>query len=167
MSVPQFGDWDQKGAMPDYSVDFSKIRENRKQNKRDISRASLGNEEELISNNRSDNDPHQLQLNDHPNLQNHSPTQLGMGLGFATMLDRAGNGFRWLRQSRSAGASATGGRVGRWKKWVTARRIAEGLWLRGNCRRDLRLRGICRGKIVESLQSSRTRAINKRSEYTR
>ncbi|XP_023004087.1 uncharacterized protein LOC111497503 [Cucurbita maxima] len=49
LSVPQFGDWDQKGQMPDYSLDFSKIRENRKQNKRDVSRASLGNEEELIA----------------------------------------------------------------------------------------------------------------------
>lgn len=48
LSVPQFGDWDQKGQVPDYSLDFSKIRENRKQNKRDVSRASLGNEEELI-----------------------------------------------------------------------------------------------------------------------
>ncbi|KAE9449879.1 hypothetical protein C3L33_18218, partial [Rhododendron williamsianum] len=35
--------------MPDYSMDFTKIREMRKQNKRDVSRASLGNEEELIS----------------------------------------------------------------------------------------------------------------------
>ena len=33
LSVPQFGDWDQKGELPDYSVDFSKIRENYKQNK--------------------------------------------------------------------------------------------------------------------------------------
>ncbi|KAG7554750.1 RIN4 pathogenic type III effector avirulence factor Avr cleavage site [Arabidopsis suecica] len=50
LSVPQFGDWDQKGGgtMPDYSMDFTKIREMRKQNKRDPSRASLGNEEELI-----------------------------------------------------------------------------------------------------------------------
>ncbi|CAF2321686.1 unnamed protein product, partial [Brassica rapa] len=47
LSVPQFGDWDQKGGnIPDYSLDFSKIREMRKQNKRDPSRASLGNEEE-------------------------------------------------------------------------------------------------------------------------
>ncbi|KAD4586419.1 hypothetical protein E3N88_24020 [Mikania micrantha] len=53
MSVPQFGDWDQKGPLPDYSLDFSKIREMRKQNKRDISRASIGNEEELISSNTS------------------------------------------------------------------------------------------------------------------
>jgi hypothetical protein len=49
LSVPQFGDWDQKGPLPDYSLDFSKIREMRKQNKRDVSRASLGNEEELIN----------------------------------------------------------------------------------------------------------------------
>ncbi|CAN1345026.1 hypothetical protein LINPERPRIM_LOCUS40229 [Linum perenne] len=46
LSVPQFGDWDQKGPLPDYSMDFSKIREMRKQNK---TRASLGNEEELIN----------------------------------------------------------------------------------------------------------------------
>ena len=49
LSVPQFGDWDQKGALPDYSLDFSKIREMRKQNKRDPSRASLGNEEDFIN----------------------------------------------------------------------------------------------------------------------
>ncbi|XP_057971174.1 uncharacterized protein LOC131159944 [Malania oleifera] len=49
LSVPQFGDWDQKGQVPDYSVDFSKIREMRKQNKRDVSRASLGNEEDFIA----------------------------------------------------------------------------------------------------------------------
>ena len=49
MSVPQFGDWEQKGGVPDYSVDFSKIRENRKQHKRDLSRASIGNEEELMA----------------------------------------------------------------------------------------------------------------------
>ncbi|KAI7740572.1 hypothetical protein M8C21_027692 [Ambrosia artemisiifolia] len=55
MSVPQFGDWDQKGPLPDYSLDFSKIREMRKQNKRDISRASIGNEEDLISSYSSSN----------------------------------------------------------------------------------------------------------------
>ena len=50
LSVPQFGDWDQKGGqVPDYSLDFTKIREMRKQNKRDVSRASLGNEEEFIA----------------------------------------------------------------------------------------------------------------------
>ncbi|KAK7318534.1 hypothetical protein RJT34_03237 [Clitoria ternatea] len=48
LSVPQFGDWDQKGQVPDYSLDFSKIRETRKINKTNISRASLGNEEEFI-----------------------------------------------------------------------------------------------------------------------
>ncbi|CAN8298947.1 unnamed protein product [Cochlearia groenlandica] len=53
LSVPQFGDWEQKGGegggkIPDYSMDFTKIREMRKQNKRDPSRASLGNEEELV-----------------------------------------------------------------------------------------------------------------------
>ncbi|XP_010520002.1 PREDICTED: uncharacterized protein LOC104799275 [Tarenaya hassleriana] len=48
LSVPQFGDWDQKGVMPDYSMDFSKIREMRKQNKRDPSRASLGNDQDLL-----------------------------------------------------------------------------------------------------------------------
>ncbi|XP_022157718.1 uncharacterized protein LOC111024373 [Momordica charantia] len=68
LSVPQFGDWEQKGGVPDYSVDFSKIRENRKQHKRDLSRASIGNEEELImassttpsTNNTSDNANHQF-----------------------------------------------------------------------------------------------------------
>uniref|UniRef100_A0A7N0V0D0 RIN4 pathogenic type III effector avirulence factor Avr cleavage site domain-containing protein n=1 Tax=Kalanchoe fedtschenkoi TaxID=63787 RepID=A0A7N0V0D0_KALFE len=48
LSVPQFGDWDQKGGIPDYSMDFSKIREMRKQNKREVSRASLGNEDEFV-----------------------------------------------------------------------------------------------------------------------
>ncbi|KAI3462005.1 hypothetical protein Pfo_018668 [Paulownia fortunei] len=73
LSVPQFGDWDQKGALPDYSMDFSKIREMRKQNKRDPSRASLGNEEELISTTtRDSNSAHNDQHDYH---QNHSPTQ--------------------------------------------------------------------------------------------
>ncbi|XWS33252.1 hypothetical protein CRYUN_Cryun22dG0065500 [Craigia yunnanensis] len=49
LSVPQFGHWDQKGLVTDYSLDFSKIREMRKQNKREVSRASLGNEEEFIN----------------------------------------------------------------------------------------------------------------------
>ncbi|XP_073110154.1 uncharacterized protein [Elaeis guineensis] len=48
MSVPAFGDWDQKNGLPDYSLDFSKIRETRKQNKMDISRASPGNKDHLI-----------------------------------------------------------------------------------------------------------------------
>nr|XP_043631450.1 uncharacterized protein LOC122602903 [Erigeron canadensis] len=53
LSVPQFGDWDQKGPLPDYSLDFSKIRENRKQNKRELSRTSIGNEEELVASNKA------------------------------------------------------------------------------------------------------------------
>ncbi|KAH6835131.1 sorbin/SH3 domain protein [Perilla frutescens var. hirtella] len=73
LSVPQFGDWDQKGPLPDYSLDFSKIREMRKQNKKDPSRASLGNEEELIpSTTRESNTAH---INDHRDYhQNNSPT---------------------------------------------------------------------------------------------
>jgi len=48
MTVPAFGDWDMKnGALPDYSMDFSKIREMRKQNKKELSRASLGGHEDL------------------------------------------------------------------------------------------------------------------------
>ncbi|KAL8473701.1 hypothetical protein ACS0TY_029846 [Phlomoides rotata] len=72
LSVPQFGDWDQKGVIPDYSIDFSKIREMRKQNKRDPSRASIGNEEDLISSaSRSSNSV----SNDLPNYNHtHSPT---------------------------------------------------------------------------------------------
>lgn len=71
--MPQFGDWDQKGPLPDYSLDFSKIREMRKQNKRDPSRASLGNEEDFINptapaNNKANGDEQQ-----HLN-QSHSPT---------------------------------------------------------------------------------------------
>ncbi|KAM3200471.1 hypothetical protein P3L10_032833 [Capsicum annuum] len=76
LSVPQFGDWDQKGGvMPDYSMDFSKIRENRKQNKRDLSRASLGNEEELISSaNKKSNTVHSAHSDELHCHQNHSPT---------------------------------------------------------------------------------------------
>ncbi|KAL9267982.1 hypothetical protein AKJ16_DCAP25020 [Drosera capensis] len=55
LSVPQFGDWEQKGEVPDYSLDFSKIRETRKQNKREVSRTSLGNEEEFINPTAHDN----------------------------------------------------------------------------------------------------------------
>jgi len=76
--VPQFGDWDQKGQVPDYSLDFSKIREMRKQNKTNISRASLGNEEELMASSTTNNtntvhsDEHQHQ---HPHYhQTSSPT---------------------------------------------------------------------------------------------
>ncbi|CAL4916592.1 unnamed protein product [Urochloa decumbens] len=49
MTVPAFGEWDVKnGAVPDYSMDFTKIREMRKQNKRELSRASLGGDEDLL-----------------------------------------------------------------------------------------------------------------------
>ncbi|KAL9245697.1 hypothetical protein vseg_019319 [Gypsophila vaccaria] len=70
LSVPQFGEWDQKGAFPDYSVDFSKIREMRKLSKRDPSRASLGNEVEFINSTTTptpkkacDNEPHFTESN--------------------------------------------------------------------------------------------------------
>ncbi|KAJ4951103.1 hypothetical protein NE237_027935 [Protea cynaroides] len=55
LSVPQFGDWDQKGDLPDYSMDFSKIREMRKQNKGDISRSRSGAEEGLKVNHKKEN----------------------------------------------------------------------------------------------------------------
>ncbi|XP_059318014.1 uncharacterized protein LOC132068444 [Lycium ferocissimum] len=72
LSVPQFGDWDTKGAMPDYSMDFSKIRENRKYNK---SRASLGNEEEFNSSTTSNvNKDNSADNNDQNYHQKHSPT---------------------------------------------------------------------------------------------
>ncbi|KAJ1412887.1 hypothetical protein SESBI_20036 [Sesbania bispinosa] len=77
LSVPQFGDWDQKGQVPDYSLDFSKIRETRKQNKTNISRASLGNEEEFMdSTSSSVNTGHSsASEHHHPNYhQAHSPT---------------------------------------------------------------------------------------------
>ncbi|WJX53615.1 hypothetical protein P8452_39587 [Trifolium repens] len=70
LSVPQFGDWDQKGQVPDYSLDFSKIREKRKHNKSNISRASLGNDEEfnMDSNSTSVNTAHS-----HSTDQQHTP----------------------------------------------------------------------------------------------
>ncbi|KAG8097037.1 hypothetical protein GUJ93_ZPchr0013g36936 [Zizania palustris] len=47
VTVPAFGNWDMKnGALPDYSMDFSKIREMRKQNKKDLSRTSLGGDDD-------------------------------------------------------------------------------------------------------------------------
>lgn len=73
LSVPQFGDWDSKEQVPDYSLDFSKIREMRKQNKRDVSRASLGNEEELISPSTSSTKPSKVDPV-HDWSQDHSAT---------------------------------------------------------------------------------------------
>ncbi|KAK8965919.1 hypothetical protein KSP40_PGU019531 [Platanthera guangdongensis] len=49
LSVPAFGDWDKLKGMPDYSMDFSKIRESRKQSKSDYNRIYLGNHSELLS----------------------------------------------------------------------------------------------------------------------
>ncbi|GAB4848321.1 hypothetical protein Ancab_002988 [Ancistrocladus abbreviatus] len=80
LSVPQFGDWDQKGVAPDYSLDFSKIREMRKQNKRDVSRASLGNEEELINPTAPANSA--TRSDDHPFDQSHSPAARRSFLSF-------------------------------------------------------------------------------------
>ncbi|KAJ0039757.1 hypothetical protein Pint_26924 [Pistacia integerrima] len=89
LSVPQFGDWDQKGQLPDYSMDFSKIREMRKQNKRDVSRASLGNEEDLINptattadtTQNSHHDQRQQQQQQHYHQSHHhSPTVRFFGL---------------------------------------------------------------------------------------
>lgn len=48
MSVPAFGDWDNQKGMPDYSLDFSKVRQMRKQNKLDYSSISIGNDEDLL-----------------------------------------------------------------------------------------------------------------------
>ncbi|MED6114620.1 hypothetical protein PIB30_082108 [Stylosanthes scabra] len=76
LSVPQFGDWDQKGGVPDYSLNFSKIREVRKQNKTNISRASLGNEEELVASATTNtNNTHTEPEHQHPHYhQTNSPT---------------------------------------------------------------------------------------------
>ncbi|CAM0871505.1 unnamed protein product [Alopecurus aequalis] len=70
MTVPAFGDWDMKnGAMPDYSMDFSKIREMRKQNKKELSRASLGGDDDILAQN------HQQQQQ--PKKPAKPPTKLG------------------------------------------------------------------------------------------
>ncbi|XP_059644829.1 uncharacterized protein LOC132286498 isoform X2 [Cornus florida] len=70
LSVPQFGNWDQKGELPDYSMDFTKVRAMRKQNKRDVSRASLGNEQELMSTTTKLKTGHRVLQHYH---QNHCP----------------------------------------------------------------------------------------------
>ncbi|XP_072976505.1 uncharacterized protein [Typha angustifolia] len=49
MSVPQFGGWDQKTGTPDYSLVFSQARAKRKQHKREMTRASIGAEQELMA----------------------------------------------------------------------------------------------------------------------
>ncbi|XVF04840.1 hypothetical protein REPUB_Repub05bG0120000 [Reevesia pubescens] len=49
MSVPQFGGWDQKGPEAnEYTMVFTRARENRKQQKSDV-RRSLGNEQDFIA----------------------------------------------------------------------------------------------------------------------
>ncbi|KAF0912859.1 hypothetical protein E2562_019446 [Oryza meyeriana var. granulata] len=70
MTVPAFGDWDMKnGALPDYSMDFSKIREMRKQNKKELSRTSLGGDDDLLAQQKQQHKPAQANLgrpaNDH------------------------------------------------------------------------------------------------------
>ncbi|CAL5214498.1 unnamed protein product [Lathyrus oleraceus] len=74
LSVPQFGDWDQKGQAPDYSLDFSKIRETRKHNKSNISRASLGNEQDFNMDSTSTTTTAQQQQHLPPYHQTDSPT---------------------------------------------------------------------------------------------
>ncbi|KAF7834215.1 uncharacterized protein G2W53_009074 [Senna tora] len=82
LSVPQFGDWDQKGQVPDYSLDFSKIREMRKQNKTNLSRASLGNEEELMaSTTTSVNTANNEQQLPHYHQNHDSPTVIMVKMG--------------------------------------------------------------------------------------
>ncbi|XBH57981.1 hypothetical protein VPH35_079498 [Triticum aestivum] len=72
MTVPAFGDWDMKnGAMPDYSMDFSKIREMRKQNKKELSRASLGGDDDLLAHHKQQHQQHQ------PAAKAPQPTKLG------------------------------------------------------------------------------------------
>ncbi|XXG41192.1 hypothetical protein AAC387_Pa01g1711 [Persea americana] len=49
MSVPQFGGWDQMGGAPDYSMVFSRARENRKQQRFEIVRPTLDDDEKFIA----------------------------------------------------------------------------------------------------------------------
>ncbi|XP_020575428.1 uncharacterized protein LOC110021324 [Phalaenopsis equestris] len=58
MSVPAFGDWENQKGMPDYSLDFSKLRQMRKQNKSDYSCISIGNEEDLRHGSKKDEELH-------------------------------------------------------------------------------------------------------------
>lgn len=48
--MPEFGGWDKKaGTNTNYSVVFSQARANRKQHKSDLTRYSIGNEQELLT----------------------------------------------------------------------------------------------------------------------
>ncbi|XP_031477817.1 uncharacterized protein LOC116248920 [Nymphaea colorata] len=82
MSVPQFGDWDVRCGVPDYSMDFSKIRESRKQIKKDLWRSSVGNEEELII---SHPRPHD---HDYHHLQQHKEQQHEQVIRFQTRREK-------------------------------------------------------------------------------
>lgn len=91
MSVPAFGEWDRhrEGTVPDYSVDFSKIRENRRRNK---SHVSIGADEDLFSSSSSSNpkeeDAGRVESRDpipeinRPILQSRSPTVSSSSLLF-------------------------------------------------------------------------------------
>lgn len=92
LSVPQFGDWEQKGQLPDYSMDFSKIREMRKQNKRDASRASLGNEDDFINPtatinkvSKDDSYPHYHEIKHTPSVSIFSLALYSLHLSFKTI----------------------------------------------------------------------------------
>uniref|UniRef100_A0A6V7QV69 RIN4 pathogenic type III effector avirulence factor Avr cleavage site domain-containing protein n=1 Tax=Ananas comosus var. bracteatus TaxID=296719 RepID=A0A6V7QV69_ANACO len=81
MSVPAFGEWDMKNGPPDYSMDFSKIREMRKQNKKELSRSSIGNDDDLLSRQNQPHPPPPLQPprprrdgHGHDHDHDHSPT---------------------------------------------------------------------------------------------
>ncbi|XXG50679.1 hypothetical protein AAC387_Pa02g4635 [Persea americana] len=57
-TVPQFGGWDPKtGGSPDYSVVFSRARENRKKHKSEFNRPTLENDEQLATNQSKDSTP--------------------------------------------------------------------------------------------------------------
>ncbi|KAG0450501.1 hypothetical protein HPP92_026730 [Vanilla planifolia] len=50
MAVPQFGGWEKKAdRTPDYSMVFTRARANRKQQKVDVSRVSIGQEKEFLN----------------------------------------------------------------------------------------------------------------------
>ncbi|CAL9750022.1 unnamed protein product [Musa acuminata subsp. burmannicoides] len=77
MAVPAFGEWDMKNGVPDYSMDFTKIREMRKQNKHP-SRASLGNDDELqLPSNNNNSNNNEGEAEEEPRRRRHrhgSPT---------------------------------------------------------------------------------------------
>ncbi|XP_074589320.1 uncharacterized protein LOC141845166 isoform X2 [Curcuma longa] len=92
MSVPAFGEWDTKNGVPDYSLDFSKIREMRKHNK-NPSRASLGNEQELrkLADKGSEGDDRRRR---DPESDLHRPSRHRHGDGSPTMA------YTWLKFCR-------------------------------------------------------------------